>query len=157
MAIGDEWAAPQATRHRLRPWYSGLVTANRLVPLKASLLATGDVLVYLVATVLGFATHEELVLAAWGRIVATLVSFILAWFLISPWIVGSGIPNDHRQARLWRPALAAIYAAPLGAWLRGLWIGAPIQYVFVAVMGAVTAALMIVWRAGVWPLISRSG
>ncbi len=130
---------------------------KRLASLRARWLFVGDVAVYIVATVLGFAGHEELALAAWGRFLATLVSFTLAWFLISPWIVGGVDPNGRGSARLWRPALAALYAAPLGAWLRGIWLGAPIQVVFVAVMGAVTAALMVLWRAGVLPLIGRRG
>lgn len=114
-------------------------------------------MVYVIATALGFASHDELTLAAWGRFLATLVSFVVAWFLISPWIVKRVDRISRSRARLWQPALAAIYAAPLGAWLRGLWIGAPIQIVFVAVMGAVTAALMAVWRSGVLPLLTRPG
>jgi hypothetical protein len=139
----------------LRPWYIGWVTEKRLVSLNPRWLFAGDVAVYVVATVLGFANHDELTLAAWGRFAATLVSFTLAWFLISPWIVEGIDPNGRAAAGLWRPALAALYAAPLGAWLRGLWIGTPIQIVFVAVMGAVTAVLMILWRAALVPLIGR--
>lgn len=123
----------------------------------AGWLAAGDILVYLVATVLGFASHRELVPTAWGRFLATLVSFTLAWFLISPWILGRGGPQERWSTRLWRTVLAAVYAAPLGAWLRGLWIGVSVQVVFVAIMAAVTAGLMAVWRAGVLSLISRSG
>lgn len=130
---------------------------DRLSPLNPFWLAVGDVVVYVIATALGFASHDELTLAAWARFLATLVSFVVAWFLISPWIVKGVDANNRDLARLWRPALAAIYAAPLGAWLRGLWIGAPSQIVFVAVMGGVTAALMAVWRAGVLSLTNRTG
>lgn len=139
------------------PWYSRLMGREQDASARASWLFVGDVLVYAIATFVGFAAHGELVLAAWGRLAATLVSFTVAWFLISPWIVKRVEPDDRDAGRLWRPPLAAIYAAPLGAWLRGLWIGAPIQIVFVAVMGAVTAILMVVWRAGVSSLISRPG
>jgi hypothetical protein len=147
----------EAGRELLWPWYIDRVNVNRLESLKTTWLAIGDAVVYLVATLSGFASHDELTLAVWGRFLATFVSFALAWFLISPWIVGRDVVGDRRLARLWRPALAAIYAAPLGAWLRGLWIGVPIQVVFVAVMGAVTAGLMVVWRAGVLSFINRTG
>lgn len=138
-------------------WYSDLMTKDHQPSPRASLLVIGDVLVYVLATLSGFATHNGLVFAAWERILATLGSFILAWFLISPWIVGAGTSHTGSLARWWRPALAAIYAAPLGAWFRGLWIGAPIQLVFVAVMMVVTAGLMVVWRGGIWPLASHPG
>lgn len=114
-------------------------------------------MVYLVATLVGFVSHDELTLAVWGRFLATFVSFAIAWFLISPWIIRRGVVEDRGRVRVWRPALAAIYAAPLGAWLRGLWIGEPIQVIFVAVMGVVTAVLMAIWRAGVVSLINRTG
>lgn len=136
-------------------WYSGLVAVEPRALLSARWVIVGDVAVYVVATVLGFASHQELAWSVWGRFLATLVSFVVAWLLISPWIVEGVDPNDRGWSRVWRPALAALYAAPLGAWLRGLWIGAAIQIVFVAVMGVVTSALMVLWRAGLLPLIRR--
>ncbi|OGO67353.1 MAG: hypothetical protein A2Z37_17220 [Chloroflexi bacterium RBG_19FT_COMBO_62_14] len=113
-------------------------------------------MVYLLAIVLGFLAHGELGPGAWGRLLSTLIPFVTAWLLISPWIVGWPPPIDRSPSRLWRPALGAMYAAPLGAWLRGLWLAAPIQPVFVAVMGGVTAGLMILWRAGLMFASRRS-
>ena len=80
----------------------------------------GDVMVYLLATVLGFLAHGELGPDAWGRVLSTLIPFVTAWLLISPWVVGWQPPVDRRLGHLWRPALGAIYSAPLGAWLRSL-------------------------------------
>jgi hypothetical protein len=139
----------------LLPWYSDRVTGNPRASLESRWLHAGDVAVYLVATLLGFASHEELTPAAWERFLATFVPFVVAWFLISPWIMRGGGPAGSGLARLWRPLLAAFYAAPLGAWFRGLWLGAPVQIVFVAVMGTVTAALMVIWRAGLAPRIGQ--
>jgi hypothetical protein len=153
----EKSAATQRAWLVLWPWYSGLVTEKQLTSLRGRWLFAGDVAVYAIATMLGFAGHDELTLAARGRFLATFVSFVLAWLLISPWIVGGVHPTDQASARLWRPALAALCAAPLGAWLRALWIGVPIQVVFVAVMGAVTAALMVLWRAGVLQFIGHRG
>ncbi|OGO13254.1 MAG: hypothetical protein A2Y93_05285 [Chloroflexi bacterium RBG_13_68_17] len=48
--------------------------------------------------------------------------------------------------QLWRPVLAALLAAPLGAMLRGLWLNAPVLPVFAVVMGAVLGAAMFAWR-----------
>jgi hypothetical protein len=113
-------------------------------------------MVYLLATVLGFLAHGELGPGAWGRVLSTLIPFVTAWLLISPWIVGWPPAVDRSPSHVWRPALGAMYAAPLGAWLRSLWLGTPIQPVFVAVMGGVTAGLMILWRAGLMFASRRS-
>jgi hypothetical protein len=37
-------------------------------------------------------------------------------------------------------------AAPLGSWLRGLWLNSPVQPVFVAVMLAVGGSAFLLWR-----------
>jgi hypothetical protein len=37
-------------------------------------------------------------------------------------------------------------AAPIGAFLRGVWLGSPILPIFVLVMSAVMLGLMIAWR-----------
>jgi hypothetical protein len=40
-----------------------------------------------------------------------------------------------------------ILAAPLGAWLRGLWLGSPVLLNFVWVIGGVNALAILVWRS----------
>ncbi|MGH9429260.1 MAG: hypothetical protein ACRD2L_23505, partial [Terriglobia bacterium] len=48
---------------------------------------------------------------------------------------------------LWRPALAALFAAPLAAVLRGLMLNTPIIPIFAVVLGVTSTLGMVVWRA----------
>jgi hypothetical protein len=110
-------------------------------------IVAGDMAVYLASTVLGFASHGELEAAAAGRMLATWLPFSAAWFAVALWL---GLFDRERLARpsqLWRAAAASLAAAPLGAWLRSLWLGGGVVWVFVVVMAAVTGGLMLLWRA----------
>ena len=113
---------------------------------RLTFLILGDLLVVLGTTLAGFANHGELEPARFDRIAATFLPFAAAWFLISPWLGCFEARTTAALASLWRPPLAAVLAAPLGAVLRGLWLGAPVLPVFAVVMGAVLGAAMFVWR-----------
>jgi hypothetical protein len=107
----------------------------------------GDLVVYLVATALGFATHRELSLDAAGRMLATWIPFAAGWFVVAPWL---GLFRREKIAglrHLGRVLAAALIAAPIGAWLRSLWLGGGVVGIFVLVMAAVTGGLMLIWRA----------
>jgi hypothetical protein len=54
------------------------------------------------------------------------------------------IASDPRQ--LWRPALAAFFAAPLAAVLRGFVLNAPVIPIFAVVLAATSALGMLIWR-----------
>ena len=115
----------------------------------------GDLIVVLLTTVTGFANHGELASAGLSRMAATFVPFAFAWFVVSPWLGCFEGEHVTRLTEAWRPPLAALLAAPLGAIVRGLWLGAPVIPVFVVVMGAVVAAAMLVWRLLAATLIRR--
>jgi hypothetical protein len=124
-----------------------VVVPHRVRILPILFLAAGDAAVYLVATALGFATHRELSLEAAGRMLATWIPFAAAWFAVAPWL---GLFRRGRMAGLpylGRVLGAALIAAPIGAWLRSLWLGSEVVGVFVLVMAAVTTGLMLIWRA----------
>jgi hypothetical protein len=120
------------------------------------ILLAGDLMVFVVATVLGFQRHGELAGSAWERMLATLIPFCAAWLLIAPWLGVYQTTLAAQRGQLWRPPLAACLAAPLGAWLRGLWLGQPVLVIFVAVMAGVTAGLMLAWRLIFVEVRSRS-
>lgn len=121
-----------------------------------SLVMLGDVAVYLLATLLGFASHERLETAALGRMLATFVPFLVAWLALSAW-TGVYRPYPSASLRLLGKALlATLFAAPLGAVLRGFWLKSPVIPLFVLLMAVVTAGLMLLWRGTLYLLERRS-
>jgi hypothetical protein len=57
-------------------------------------------------------------------------------------------------SQLWRPALTAIFAAPLAAVLRGFILNAPVIPIFAAVLAGTSALGMLVWRL-IWYWLVR--
>ena len=106
----------------------------------------GDAVVIFAVTLVGFLSHSESPLTVVNRFLATWVPFSLAWGLAA---YASGLYRSG-PFPIGRILLASILAAPLGALLRGLWLGAVIQATFVLVMAAVLGLGMILWRWG-WP------
>lgn len=132
-----------------------MTVMNRSRERQRTILVVGDVIVVLLTTVTGFANHGELASAGLSRMAATFVPFAFAWFIVAPWLGCFDVERMARPANLWCPPLAAALAAPLGAIIRGLWLGAPVIPVFAVVMGAVVAAAMFVWRLVAVALLRR--
>jgi hypothetical protein len=108
-------------------------------------LLVGDVTAVLVVSIVGFASHQLSVFNP--RLLATFFPMLTGWLAAAPWL---GLYDPSVRCRVsswWRVLLAVALAAPLAAWLRALWLGgAPIQPVFVAVLGGVSAVGMLLWR-----------
>jgi hypothetical protein len=118
------------------------------VPRKAqiSILIIGDVITLALVTGFGFATHGTLGTAG-SRMLATFVPLLVAWAAVAPFL-GAYAPERARQApQLWRPFWAMVLAAPLAAWLRAVWLNAPILWLFVLVLGGFSALGILAWRA----------
>jgi hypothetical protein len=118
-------------------------------------LLIGDLATFLIATALGFVRHDEMLVEELPRMAATFLSFAVAWLVTSPWLGAFDLRRVSRPRSLWRPALAALLAAPTGAVLRGAWLASSVLPLFVLVMGAVTGALIVIWRALFWLTVSR--
>ena len=116
----------------------------------------GDVLTYFVVTLIGFSSHDTLALGALARILATFIPFTAGWFLIAPWLGTFQASIIKDRIHLPRVLLAALLAAPMGAFLRGLWLGSPILPVFVLVMAGVSGLGIIIWRSILQFLIKGS-
>ncbi len=115
-------------------------------------LILGDLMVILLVTLTGFASHGEI--SAVPRMLTTFLPLCLGWGLAADLI---GLYRSEAVAevrQIWRPAAAAVLGAPLATWLRGAWLNEPIPPTFVLVMVSVTAVLMTVWRGG-WMLLHR--
>ena len=117
------------------------------------ILLAGDAAILLLVTLAGFARHGELG-SAGLRLLSTFVPLCAAWAVIAPFV---GVYDKDHLAdlwQLWRPPLAALLAAPMAGWLRGLWLGADIIPVFVLVIAGFPALGMLAWRLA-WALWAR--
>jgi len=125
------------------------------IRLKNSILILGDLLTIAVVTFIGFATHGEAELSFLPRMAAAFFPLVISWFWLAPFV---GLFQDqtvHNPRQLWRPALAALFAAPLAAVLRGFLLQAPIIPIFAAVLAATFALGMIIWRWLWYELLKR--
>ncbi|HSQ39558.1 MAG TPA: DUF3054 domain-containing protein [Anaerolineales bacterium] len=118
------------------------------------LLISGDILAIVVVTYIGFATHGETDLSFLPRMFAAFLPVTLSWFLLAPWfgLFQPEVTSNPRQ--LWRPVFAVLFAAPLAAVLRGLWLNAPIIPIFAVVLASTSALGMLLWR-GLYILLAR--
>jgi flagellar biosynthesis protein FliQ len=119
-----------------------------------SVLIIGDILAIGIVTLIGFATHRETALSFLPRMAATFFPLVIAWFLLAPWLGLFQNKIIHNARQLWRPALSALFAAPLAAVLRGFLLHAPIIPIFAIVFGGSSALGMVVWRA-MYVLLNR--
>jgi len=108
-------------------------------------LLLGDIVVIAIVTIIGFASHGTLA-SAGLRILATFLPMLVAWIAVAPFF---GLYDLHRildSRYIWRPPYAAIIVSPLAAWIRGIILGSPVLPIFVAVLGAVSALALLLWR-----------
>lgn len=114
----------------------------------------GDIITLALVTLVGFATHNELGTAGF-RLFTTFIPLLAAWLLVAPHLRAFDPWCLTHPAQLWRPLWAMILAAPLAGWLRGVWLNAPIQPVFVFVLGGVSSLALFVWRGFFWLVVAR--
>jgi hypothetical protein len=120
---------------------------HRAKSVKRVVLVAGDIGVYLLTTLVGFARHRELSAAPLNRIAATWIPFSAAWLAFAL-MLGLLDPDRLRDGpRLGRVLAAAVVAAAVGAGLRGLWLGEGLSGIFVVVMAVVTSGSMLLWRS----------
>jgi hypothetical protein len=135
--------------------YDASMTIGRTKPqTRRWMLILGDVAALILVTLLGFYRHSELDPQSAARMLATFVPFTFAWLLIAPWLGLYDPAHSADVRRAWVPALAAVFVAPLGAVLRGVWLSASVLPVFVGVMAGVMAVVLTAWRA-VFLLVAR--
>jgi hypothetical protein len=111
-----------------------------------SILIIGDVITLALVTGFGFATHGTLG-SAGSRMLTTFVPLLLAWAAVAPFLGAYDSERAGQASQLWRPFWAMILAAPLAAWLRAVWLNAPILWLFVLVLGGFSALGILAWRA----------
>jgi hypothetical protein len=119
-------------------------------------LLLGDVITLLLVTLFGFARHGTIGTAG-ARMLATFFPLVIAWLLIAPHlhVFQDEVSSDLKE--LWRPFWAMVLAAPMAAWLRGVWLDQPILPIFVVVLGGVSALALLAWRALYWVFRKQVG
>jgi hypothetical protein len=118
------------------------------------ILIAGDILVLLLVTIFGFATHGELG-SAGLRMLTTFVPLVVAWVLVAPHLGVFDLEKNGQVGQLWRPFWAMVLAGPWAAWLRGTLVNAPIVPIFVVVLGGISAIALLVWRFLYWAFYAR--
>ena len=117
-------------------------------------LLIGDCVVFAIVTIFGFARHETLDTAGF-RMLTTFVPVVIAWLLVAPHLSVYDIEYIIRLRDLWRPPWAMVLAAPMAAFLRGVWLGMPIIPIFVVVIGVGNAIAILIWRVLYFFMISK--
>lgn len=109
------------------------------------LLLAGDALAFVLVTIFGFARHGSLETSGL-HMATTFLPLLAAWLLVAPHLGVFDAQRVFVAGQLWRPVWAIVLAAPLAAFLRGVWLGTPVQPVFVAVLAGVSGLFILVWR-----------
>lgn len=118
------------------------------------LLILGDLLAIALVTFIGFATHGEADLSFLPRMAALYFPLSISWFLLAPLLGLFQYEITSNSKQLWRPALTALFAAPLAAILRGFILNAPVIPIFAVVLAGTTALGMVIWR-GLYFILNR--
>jgi hypothetical protein len=109
-------------------------------------IVPGDVVVLVVLTIIGFASHSTL--DETSRLVVTTAGVLVAWAVVAPWFGAFSTATITRWTAVWRVGLAWAVAAPVAGFLRGLILDLAISATFILVTIAVNGAALVVWRLG---------
>lgn len=120
------------------------------------ILITGDLITFALVTAAGFATHQELNVAAWKRILAVFLPLLAGWLAILPFSRLYDLEIVLEMRQLWRPFWAMVVCMPFAMWLRSVWLNTTVIPVFVFVMAGISALSILAWRL-VFLLLGRAG
>ena len=114
--------------------------------MKNRILILGDLLAIALITLVGFISHGEAGVSFLPRMAAMFVPLSISWFLLAPALGLFQTDKTSTLGQLWRPALTALFAAPLATVLRGLLLNEPIIPIFAVVLSATSALVLVLWR-----------
>ncbi len=109
------------------------------------ILVMGDLITIGLITVAGFASHGTLG-SAGMRMLTTFAPLLVGWLAAAPAVGAYRMKDVTRLNQLWRPVWGMALGAPMAAWLRGVWLNAAIQPIFVLVLVGVSMTAILVWR-----------
>jgi hypothetical protein len=108
---------------------------------KASLIL-GDVLAIAIVTVVGIVTHRE---SGLEYLPLAFFPLVIIWLILAPWFDLFSLQVVSGLKTIWRPALAALFAAPLALVFCGLILNALLP-IFAVVFTLTSAFGLVVWR-----------
>lgn len=114
--------------------------------MKKHSLWIGDLLVWFLLTLIGFASHGELQAAAVPRMGATFFPLILSWFLLAPAYDLLLPPSSLTRPYLLKLTLTAISTVAIATLLRAAWLNSAALPLFALVMTLFGVAGMLLWR-----------
>jgi 4-hydroxybenzoate polyprenyltransferase len=126
-------------------------------PLRRLILA-GDVIGFTIVTLVGFASHGTLTTAG-SRIWPIFIPLTASWLLLAAALNLYDLKTVEDPRQLWRPVVGTVFAVPMAAWMRGLWLGSSILPVFITILIGVSALILFIWRSLIlaFLLIRRRG
>ncbi|NJM06117.1 DUF3054 domain-containing protein [Candidatus Gracilibacteria bacterium] len=112
-------------------------------------LIVGDALAFIVFAAIGRRSHGEAAgLAAVSEVLLTAAPFMVAWFLVAPWLRAyDATVTASPRAMVLRTLLAWLVALPLGLGLRALIIGRFSPPSFAIVTFLAVCAILGGWRS----------
>ncbi len=134
-------------------------TGDALLPRwdRVAALAVGDLIAFLLFAIIGLTNHKEDV--SLSSVAATAAPFIIAWFVISPFLGAFGRQGSAATTRpvplLRRTAVAWIVAWAVTLLLRRFAFGGDIPPAFIVVALLVNAVLLLGWRGVASALVWR--
>jgi len=124
---------------------------------RVAALAVGDLIAFLLFAIIGLTNHKEAV--SLSSVAVTAAPFIIAWFVISPFLGAFGRQGSAATTRpvplLQRTAVAWIVAWAVALLLRRFVFRDDILPAFIVVALLVNAVLLLGWRGAVSALFWR--
>lgn len=114
--------------------------------LPAILLLVDDAVSIFLVTFLGIGFHQMGALF-WERLPYTFIPFYICWVIAAGALQLYQTQTSGQCKQFWRVPVAAAIAALPAAALRALWLGTPLVPIFVVVMGAALALVLLVSRS----------
>ncbi|MBC8333231.1 MAG: DUF3054 domain-containing protein [Anaerolineae bacterium] len=117
-------------------------------------LISGDVIIAVIITLWGFASHDTLDTAGLYML-TTFIPVLVAWLMIAPLLGVYDLDRMKNIRQFWRPFYAMIIVSPMAALIRAFWLGRGIAPLFVVVLGGFSALGILLWRVVHWMLFWR--
>jgi hypothetical protein len=120
-------------------------------------LWVGDVIVIGVITLVGFASHGE-VLTAGFRMLTTFGPLLLSWILVGFLSESFDLDRSIELKQIWRPGLAMLAAGPLAVVIRAFLLDSrPIIPIFALVVTLTNILGILIWRFIFTRIAQRKG